>query len=257
MNSGSDSSDIPVKSIKSTFCIIEILHKEAEQSVTNIANQTDLALSTVHNHLCSLECLGLVVQSSDKKYQLSAKFLDLGATVRADKIDDNTVRSVLSELSIQTGEGVWFLIEENGVGVNLYKSLGENAVQTYGRIGEQRPLHGTAAGKAILASLSDRKIREILDERGLPKYTNKTITDEDKLFESINTIRNQGVAFSDEEIITGVRSVGVPVTIEERTVGGMSIGGPAYRMEGEYFTQELPKLLLKYANELELKLIYD
>jgi len=48
--------------------------------------------------------------------------------------------------------------------------------------------------------------------------------------------------------------VAEPILCESEVLGSISIAGPRYRLEGDYFRQELPNRLLGTVNEIEIKL---
>lgn len=78
------------------------------------------------------------------------------------------------------------------------------------------------------------------------------------LHRQLETIRNQGYAFSDEKHIRGLRAVATPVPKADGEVeGSVSVAGAARRMQGEWFEAELPERLLGVVNEIELDLLYS
>jgi len=121
--------------------------------------------------------------------------------------------------------------------------------------GIHRYLHATAAGKAILAQLSNCRVEEIIDQHGLPTETDQTITDPEDLFEELEGIGEKSVAYSDGESAEGLRAVGVPVFRPNRFVlGAFSMSAPSNRLQGLRYHEEIPAILLGYANEVELNL---
>lgn len=119
-------------------------------------------------------------------------------------------------------------------------------------------MHAVAAGKAILANAPDPQARKIIDQRGLPAFTENTITDEERLFEELAEIRDRDTSFSDGEVVAGLRAVGVPVHGPDGLVlGALTVAGPAHRLKGDVWRSKIPDRLLGAANELELKLEYE
>ncbi|WP_455428543.1 IclR family transcriptional regulator [Halarchaeum acidiphilum] len=140
----------------------------------------------------------------------------------------------------------------------MYTQTGENAVQTDAVIGKRGYLHSSASGKAILAALPDERVKEILDEHGMPASTEHTTIDVDTLFTELEEILDTGVAFNEEESTMGLHAVATAICdADGRPVGALSISGPAHRLKGKPFRQELPNLVLASANELELKLEFQ
>ncbi|MFC7165061.1 IclR family transcriptional regulator [Halospeciosus flavus] len=149
----------------------------------------------------------------------------------------------------------WFVVEEHGQAVYVEKALGEDAIQPYGRVGKRVDLHDIAAGKAILSELPRRRVHEIVDEHGLTRHTEHTITSLDRLFEELDTVREQGYATNENETFEGFRAVASPVSPEGDLQGAVVISGPQTRFEGERFQSELPAIVSRVANELELEIL--
>ncbi|MGV1926536.1 IclR family transcriptional regulator domain-containing protein [Agrobacterium tumefaciens] len=74
--------------------------------------------------------------------------------------------------------------------------------------GDAIALHSTAIGKCILASFSDEEVLEIIGSGPLPAVTDKTITDQLRLFEDVLKSRERGFAIVQDENIEGIVSVG-------------------------------------------------
>jgi DNA-binding IclR family transcriptional regulator len=119
-------------------------------------------------------------------------------------------------------------------------------------------LHSVAAGKSILAHMSEEDVWQIIEDRGLPKITENTITDSETLFEELEMIREQGYSVNDQENLDGLKAIGAPILgADGQVIGALSVSGPTHRMKGEYFESELPDLLLGVVNELELNIAYS
>ncbi|MFC7009804.1 IclR family transcriptional regulator [Halalkalicoccus salilacus] len=184
-------------------------------------------------------------------YRLSLKFLTYGGKVREELSAHEMIERKVYQLGNKTAERTQFLVEEHGERVYAYTYAGQDAVKTDAAIGKRGPLHVSAAGKAILAELPSQRIDEILSE-------SLSVRKKEDLLDELRTIRERGYAFNDEESIPGLRAVGVPVMRPDKSVlGAISVSGPAERLRGEYFREELPSLLLGTVNEIELNLKYS
>lgn len=243
-----------VKSSERTFDVLEILRERNGARVTEVADELDLAKSTVHRYLATLRKREYVVKEGDE-YAVGLRFLELGQTARYRKPIYELAEPVVEDLAAETEERAVFLIEEHGQAVYVHRATGEHAVRASPGPGERVPIHATAAGKAILAYLPERRVREILDRRGLPARTQNTITSRNELREELERVREHGYAINQEENVRGVRAVGVPIRPNDRVVGALSISGPIQRMQEKEGRdqQNLLNLLLGSANELEIK----
>jgi DNA-binding IclR family transcriptional regulator len=78
-------------------------------------------------------------------------------------------------------------------------------------VGTTIPLFAGAAGKVLLAQETPEKLRQLVGEKGLPRYTSKsTVNIEDYLME-LERVRTQGYALDDEEYLSGIRAVAAAV----------------------------------------------
>lgn len=239
---------------RTSFEIIELLKERGGGRVTELADELDLAASTVHSHLATLLEAGYLTKEGDI-YHLGLSFLELGEHVRTWKEPYIVAESYTKQLAAETDCRAVFAVEERGWGIYMYTFSGKHAVWTYSTVGKRFPLHATAAGKSILSRLPEARVETIIDELGLTAKTNNTITDRAALREELETINERGYAYNHEEQLDGIKAVGVPVSgPDKRVLGAFSVAGPAKWMTGEWFETELPEVILATANEFELEI---
>lgn len=241
-----------VQAVQTTCDIINELRETGGAGVTELADKLGISKGAVHSHLATLMDNEYVVKDGDT-YMLSLRYLDLAETVKDRLGMYDVVVEELEELAVASDELAQFATEEHGRAVYLYKAEGKKAVQTASSVGKREYLHCLALGKAILAHLPRERVEQIVDEHGLPRQTANTITDRDELFEELATIRERGYAIDDEEKIKGLRCVAAPVKdIDEEVLGAVSISGPASRMQGEQFDTEIPEMVNRSTNVIEI-----
>ncbi|WP_255197701.1 IclR family transcriptional regulator [Halorarius litoreus] len=242
-----------LKTTETTLEVIEALESLDGGRVSELAEELDMAASTVHAHLATLEKHEYVAREGDE-YHLGLEFLSLGNYVGRRKPAYETAEAYTEKLASETECRAVFMVEEHGWGVYMFTASGAHAVWTYSTVGKKVPLHVTAAGKAILSKLPEQRVRGIIDRHGLKAETANSITDPEELFAELATIREQGYSFNSEEQLDGVRAVGVPVTDHhDRVIGSFSVASPANRLDDTAFEQDLPNTLLGIANEFELE----
>lgn len=246
----------PVKATEKTLAIIEALKNQDGGRVTALANSLNMSKSVVHNHLATLEKHGYVAKDGNE-YRLGLKFLDLGGYIRHHMELYQISKPEIDAMAEQTGELANLLTEDDGCGVYLYRAKGEQAVDLDTYVGRRTNLHYTAQGKAILAHLPENRLEDIIEEKGLPKATENTITDRKALAETLAEIRDRGYAYHEEERLEGLRSVAAPIVTDDGTVhGSISVSGPASRMQDEGGESDIPKLVCSTSNAIELNLKY-
>lgn len=250
-------SDGTVRAVERTLVLVKFLREHGPATLSEIAANLQLAKSTVHRYLQTLEHEGFVI-AGDEEYMLSLRFLALGEHARGQHPEYRLAREKVSELAEQTAERAQFIVEESGQAVYVYQQLGSTAVKADTYPGKRVPIHASAAGLAILSEYPRHRIDAITDQHGLEAITSETITDSETLNDQLQQTRERGYSINDQGVIEGLRAIGTPVIGPDGTViGGLSISAPINRMEGKRLTEELPTLLLGAANELELNIAYQ
>lgn len=250
-----DSSPKNLATIETSISIIMALRELNGGRITELADHLGLPKSTVYRHLTTLHDHGFVTKKGDS-YRLGLRFLDIGEYTRYCVEGFRKAKPFVQQIAEETGERCQFVIEENGRGIYVHVAAGEaEEARTDLRVGKQMFLHSTASGKCILAHLPDERIDEIIDRWGLPRQTPHTVTSKDDLLESLSRVRKQGFAFNRGGNVDGLRAVGAPVLKPTgQPLGAISISGPSYRMQNEYFNQDLPELLRASVEEFEAEL---
>jgi DNA-binding IclR family transcriptional regulator len=245
------------KTIDRSFRVVETLQELGGARVTEVAEELDMADSTVHRYLKSLRENEYVAKEGDM-YHLGLRFLDLGDNVRNRKALYRIAEPKVKSVAEQTNERAEFIVEEFGRAVFVHRHVGSSAIQADSHLGKRLPMHATSAGKVILANLPEARVERILDRTGLEQYTEQTITDEEVLYDQLDNIAQKGVALNHEEYIPRMNTVSVPVMNEmDQIAGALGVSGPAHRLKGERLRQEIPDLLLGIANELEINISYQ
>jgi DNA-binding IclR family transcriptional regulator len=237
--------------------VIRVLSDLDGAGVSAVAERLDMSVSSAHSQLATLHETGYLVKQNGE-YSLSYKFLLMGESVRNSSVLFQFGRSEADRLADETGQYVHLFTEERGLGVNIYESRGEHAREyeyQSMKLQHREPLHITASGKAILASLDRTDVRDILDEHGLEQYTENTITDEATLFKELEQIRERGYAVNNEEEVLGFKAVAAPIQANSVSViGSISAAGPARLFDEHEFTEEVSTKVVNAANMIQVNI---
>lgn len=244
-----------VTAVNTSLRLIEELQQREKATVTELADELDLAKSTVHDHLSTLRRKDYVIQEQ-RAYQLSLKFFDIGACVKSNREITTAARPVLKRLAEKTKLAAWLLVEENGYAIGLEREIGEEFSISAPRTGRRSHMHHQAGGKAILAHLPKSRVEEIIESRGLPESTSHTITEKDRLFRELEEIRDTGVAFDWNEAIESFGSVSAPIIVDDTVEGAVSIAGPTTRILDNWTKDGIADLVRARKSEIELNLLY-
>ncbi|MFD1213122.1 IclR family transcriptional regulator [Arthrobacter sp. GCM10027362] len=238
-----------VQSVDRAIAILEILAREGDAGVSEIADQVGIHKSTASRLLGALLARDLVHQNSERgKYQLGFGILRLAASIPGRLSLVHEARPVLEALAAEFKETVNLAVLRSHYAVNVDQAMGPSTLATHDWIGSLTPLHATSSGKVLLAALDTEERNRLLKEAGLPGRTSRTITSRRKLEEQLLQVAREGVAITREELEIGLNAAAVPIFNHSgAVVGALSISGPAFRFDPE--TQ--PGLLeaLKQAGE--------
>ncbi|NOX60704.1 MAG: IclR family transcriptional regulator [Chloroflexi bacterium] len=235
----------PSKALSRGLAIIALLAgKPNGMKLSEIARQVGISKSSTYRLLQTLIQDGFATQDEDSsRYRLTLKFLWLVSDLIEGLGLDHVVRSTLEELGRVTGETIHMALLDGTEAVYVEKIDSPNSIRMYSRIGKRIPLHCTGLGKAILAYLPERTVREIIATQGLPQRTPNTITDERTLFEHLQRIREQGYALDEEEHEKGIRCIATPLfDHNNQVVGAISIAALAFRVDQEQLLSWQPQL---------------
>ena len=98
-------------------------------------------------------------------------------------------------------------------------------------VGTTIPLLAGAVGKAFLCHESPGRVRELIGEKGLPRYSPKSITDIDDYLAELDRVRSMGYAIDDEEYLSGIRAVAVALDNRRGLPMAVWVVGIASNME--------------------------
>ncbi|MGG4489167.1 IclR family transcriptional regulator [Metabacillus idriensis] len=229
-----------VKSVSRALDIITLVSlKKGGLGVTEIANQIDINKSSVYRILSTLVQYGYVEQDPETgKYKLGYKFLEISSKL-LESIDLRAeARMYLQELENETNEVIHLVVYDQGEVVYIEKLDGSETLRMHSKVGKRAPMHCTSVGKAILAHLPSNTVLDILERKGLPMHTDKTITNKEDFLLELKSVRQKGYALDLEENENGITCIAVPIFDHMgNAIAAVSISGPTIRMTEERLEQ--------------------
>lgn len=249
-----DTTKHPVATSRKTIRVLNALRELDGAGVTELADALDMNKSTVHNHLSTLEVEELVVRNG-AEYELGLRLLEFGGYVQSRSQLYSTAEPELERLANKSGELATLSVEEHGRNICLACERGDQAVDFDIYPGYRRPIHLTAQGKAILASLPSERVDEIVSRHGLTAATQHSVTDREALESQLRTVRERGYAIDEGEYIEGLQCVSAPIQSGDGTIlGAIGISAPTRRSGDDDFLNELPELVQSSANVIRINL---
>jgi DNA-binding IclR family transcriptional regulator len=203
-----------------------------EWGVSEAAEAIGMPRSSTHALMKSLLETGLLSSSGRGRYRLGWRVMELYEVIRAGFDVRAAAAPVLERLNEETGETVNLAVLDRGDVFYLDKVASRLQLSVHGlRPGSRLEPHCNALGKALLAFTNPVEASRIIRAKPLKHYTERTITDPDRLLAVLEEIRRTGVAYEDEEVVTDVACVACPVKDPYgAAIAAVSITVPAGRM---------------------------
>lgn len=214
-----------------------------DRSVTEVARRVELPVSTTHRLLGDLVAARLVQRGPGGRYRIGPP----GASIPAAALEGvptaakapkgvtgadsvaavrTHVTAALDDLVAITGLrarfGVW-----HGRGVSVLDRRRRPTGRGPGPGLDVVPVHATALGMALLAHAPPSELRRVL-ARGLPAYTDATVTTPDALAAALAVVRARGVAVVRREWREDESAVAVPVFAPGGVVAALELAGGAF-----------------------------
>lgn len=243
--------EVKVKSLKKALDILDCFTLDKpELGITELSSLLSLNKSNVHNIVSTFEICGYLEQNPESgKYSLSLKILQLAHIASRNMSFQSIVHKAVKELAEEFDEIVYFGIPDGDNVMYMDAGFPDTVYNVRWVQGMTAPLVCTSIGKAILAYMPDAFIRRIL-QNPLEKFTEYTITDPEKIYEQLKSIKKLGYSEDHMEHEYGIQCVGVPVfNINGKLIGALSTTGPSLRFTDEKM-QEFVAALRKKAAEI-------
>lgn len=223
-----------VQSVDRALSILELLSNHPKGlGLIAISKELNLPKSTVHRLAHSLISRDFIYQSTENEsYNLSLKVAKLAFGVIENIDIRKKARPFIEELSTKVNEVVHLCILDGHEVVYIDKVERNRTLRMYSQIGKRALLHCTGVGKMILSGLEDSEINDIINQAGLPMFTENTITSKVALLKEIQLIRSRGFSLDKEEHESGIYCISAPVyDYTGEIIAGFSVSGPTDRMK--------------------------
>src|SRR6266516_3770531 len=229
-NSGREGSGA-VQSVDRAVAILEILARDGEAGVTEVARELDVHKSTASRLLAALGRRELVTQDTARgRFRLGIGIVRLAGAAgrRLDVVQES--RPVCRTLAQQVGETVNLAILSGRDALYLDQAAGPAALSPHNWAGRRIPLHATSDGKVLLAYLPETELAECLVPP-LARFTDRTVTAAAEFPQLLAGVRQRGFATAVDEFEVGLTAVAAPVRNAEGTViASVSASGPSFRI---------------------------
>ena len=211
------------------LAIVEQLSSQP-MTLTDVARSADLPKSTAHRFLRTLEEAGWVFRDKSGTYSLGPAIVGIAAQYLSG--------NPLVAMATQPMQALQARLDET-VSLSRRVGLARVCVQEFPStknlrlvlgLGEQGPLHAGASGILLYAHMPE-EARRRLAERGLERYTARTIVDFDELEAEAKKVREQGWSLTRGQKTEGGLAIAVPIAEpgSSREFAALGVFGPEIR----------------------------
>ena len=203
--------------VKKAFQILKLISdSERGLSISDLAKKLGISKGTIHGIASILEELGAIVRdSSTKRYALGLTLFELGRRAYSHIDLRRIARPAMEELMEDIQETVFLgtLNREHVTILDVVEPRQDFKITA--PVGTTLGFFTPATGKAFLSVLDETEALKRIKSKGLPAFTDRSITDPDLFIKEVREARDKGYATDDEEYIPGVRAVAALINGEK------------------------------------------
>lgn len=221
-----------VPAVNRTLDLIEVFAQmRRPMTVSMIAKLLDLPASSCHGIVKTLEDRGYLVELKNQGgYYFTRRFQMHAERIASYDPLPGWLRPALAALRDEVQETVLLakLTGHRAVYLDVLESA--QSVRFIAQAGDTRPLHASAAGKALLGALAPAVRKDLIARLDLARHNVRTLGSVEELEANIDAGVAQGWFMTQGEFLTDVTAVAVSMQIGPE-VYAVGIAGPAARMD--------------------------
>lgn len=203
----------PSAAVERTLAILEALsQREAGLTNAQISRSLGIPKSSASYILRTLERRGYLRRDRETgRYRLGLKVLSLRRGVVIGREIREAALPFLRQLVERSRLTAHLAVLDHNEAVYIAREEGPGFIKMNTWVGRRMEVHSTSVGKALAAHLPEVEVETVLKDRGLKKFTPKTITSHARFLQELRKVREQEYALDDEENNLGVRCVAAPI----------------------------------------------
>jgi DNA-binding IclR family transcriptional regulator len=247
--------DMIVKSAQRVVDIFEAVASSPEGlGISDLARRLSIPKSSAWNLVQTLLERRYLEQVPAGRFVLGSRLFDVGVCARADTRLQSMARPLMEALVERTGETAFLgILTPNFEVLQLDKVVSPHVIRYDADLGQPRPAHCTAIGKALLAHLPAAQLAYYLRTKKRERFTKRTITDRKALLAELAEVRRSGIAVNIEERVPGASAIGAPIYAPSgRAIAGIIVAGPTARIVAR--RPEISRLVKETAEQISAAL---
>lgn len=209
--------------------------RNQELSALEISKQLSIPLSTTYKYLDTLLKKGFISKDPGaKKYSLGLSIFKMGIVAAAKISYVDITFPHMSTLAKKCGETVILTVISGWGALCVGEIESQRLVKLSVKQWATLPLYAGASSKILLAHQNDTFVDALIENTGLKRLNENTITDPVYLKKELSSIRDKGFAMSTSEVDSGAGAIAAPIfNHTKKLVAGISVAGPEERLFSE------------------------
>lgn len=230
----------PIESVDNALRLLLLLGERTSIGVSEAGEYLDVAPSTAHRLLAMLQHHGFAEQDpGSRAYTAGPALYSAGLSA----LRSSDLRALclpeLAKLGAELDETVHLCTLQGTELLFLDCVESDKALRAGSRTGQTLPSHCTAAGRAMLACLSDDRVLALFPDEELPGMTSRSVVTRSDLLNRLEVIRRQGYEVNSGESEVGLRAVAVAIVDRNgRSHGAITVAAP----DGRLTMKDVPRI---------------
>jgi len=246
-----ESSAGTLQSLDRALGVLVAVARAGRASLTDLSLSLGVPTATTHRILTTLQKHGFVTFNEERQdWSIGIEAYRTGAAFVNRTSLTEVSRPLMRRLMERTGETANLAIPDGAEVVFVEQVETENPIRAFFARGSRTFMYASGTGKAILSTLSEDRVRNLIMTSGLRAFTEQTLVAPDALFADLEATRLRGYSFDAEERYSGMSCIGSAIFDEKgEPCAGVSISGPSSRFNAAQ-VPELGALVAETAAEI-------
>lgn len=226
-----------IKTHQPTMRVLKILECIDENTnginLTDIAKATGSPKSTIYPILNTLVENKYIKYNNESKYQIGFKAFQLGLSYSGNLGNIELIRNEMQDIVESCKEICQLGMLDRDQVYYLAKVDPNQPIKVLSYVGKYMPAYCTGLGKALLSFLSKSEIEKLYDGYEFERFTENTITNCKDLLEEVESVREKGFAYDNQEAMIHASCIAVPINTEKGSKLALSVTYPMFRCSEE------------------------
>lgn len=246
-----------IKSVERAFTILESFSSE-DLSIMELEKITNLNKATVRRFVLTLVDLGYLVRTTDNKFKISPLSLKLGENYLNTLNFRDLASPILNDISTKLHESSNLAILDGSEALYVSRFKGaERILSANLHVGARLPFYATSLGKALVAWLPEKQLKDLWDKTTFEKFTENTIIDYQEFLAHINEFKLKGYMYTKNELEFGLQSIAAPIfDSNNNVIAALNISAQTPRVDTDTLENVYVPELLNAADTLNKQIAF-